>query len=331
MSFEPSGVIPACLMPMDAQLQIDQSAYRRHLQDLAGVPGVAAITINGHAAEVHALRFDEQQQAIELARSAVGDALPLVAGVSTPDPRQAARIASMATSCGADALLVFPSEVFAMGGQMRPEMAVAQLDAIASATHLPLILFQYPLASGLGYPLDTLMLLCERFPTIRAIKDWCQDPALHERQLRQLHALPQPVRVLTTHSAWLLSSLVLGCDGILSGAGSVIADLHVALFDAVQRGDLAQARQINDRIYPTTRAFYRQPMVDMHNRMKQALVLLGRLDQAHVRPPLVELPAEEVASLARWLAAAGLDRQSIYRAVAGAAQPTRPNQAAQLA
>ena len=69
--------------------------------------------------------------------------------------------------------------------------------------------------------------------TIRAIKDWSGDPALHERNIRALQSLPRPVTVLTTHSAWLLSSLVLGCGGLLSGAGSVIADLQVALF---QRG-----------------------------------------------------------------------------------------------
>jgi 4-hydroxy-tetrahydrodipicolinate synthase len=32
----------------------------------------------------------------------------------------------------------------------------------------------------------------------------------------------------------------------------------------------------------------------MHNRMKEALVLLGRLDQAFVRPPLMKLPPDEI-------------------------------------
>ncbi|MFT5328565.1 MAG: 4-hydroxy-tetrahydrodipicolinate synthase [Planctomycetaceae bacterium] len=97
-------------------------------------------------------------------------------------------------------------------------------------------------------PLDTLLRLCTEFPSIRAIKDWCNDPHLHERHIRELHALDRPVRVLSTHSMWLLGSLVLGCDGLLSGAGSVIANLQVALFQAVQRNDLQTARTINDRI-----------------------------------------------------------------------------------
>jgi 4-hydroxy-tetrahydrodipicolinate synthase len=94
-----------------------------------------------------------------------------------------------------------------------------------------------------------------------------------------------------------LPSLVLGCNGLLSGSGSVIPDLQSALFHAVQRNDLAAARKINDRIDPLARAFYADPFVDMHNRMKEALVLLGRLPRAVVRPPLVKLERGEIARI----------------------------------
>ncbi len=102
------------------------------------------------------------------------------------------------------------------------------------------------------------------------------------------------MNVLTTHSSWLFSSLVLGCKGLLSGSGSVIADLQAQLFRAVQADELAAAKALNDRIYPLARVFYADPFVDMHNRMKEALVLLGRLPRAVVRPPLVKLGAAEI-------------------------------------
>jgi len=304
--FEPRGVIPACIMPFDAELEIDELAYRKHLRDLAAVAGISAITVNGHAAEVHALSQEEQQRALAIAVGEVGDRVPLIAGVYTSNARQARAIAAMAAKEGAAALLVFPSEVLSLGGQMRPEMAHAHFNEIAEACDLPLILFQYPLSSRLGYPVDTLLSLCDRFPGIRAVKDWCNDPALHERHIRELHALVRPVNVLSTHSAWLLGSLVMGCDGLLSGAGSVIADLQVALWQAVQEGDLRRAQAVNDRIYPTVRAFYCDPLVDMHNRMKEALVILGRLKEAHVRPPLVKLNRREVERIASLLKEARL-------------------------
>ena len=144
-------------------------------------------------------------------------------------------------------------------GQLRPEMALAHFGTIAEATDLPIILFQYPLATGLGYPFETLLRLVDQVPQIRAIKDWCADPFLHERSIRTLQSLPRPVTVLSTHSSWLMSSLVMGCGGLLSGAGSVAADLQVALWQAVQARNLARAQAINERLYPLQQAFYAPP------------------------------------------------------------------------
>jgi 4-hydroxy-tetrahydrodipicolinate synthase len=210
----------------------------------------------------------------------------------------------MAADGGASALLVFPPAPFTLG--QSAEMAIAHFKCIADATDLPLIAFQYPLATGQGYAKDTLLRLVEEVPQVRAIKDWIGNVPHHEWHVRTLQGLPRPVNVLSTHSAWLFSSLVLGCNGLLSGSGSVIADLQAAMFQAVRRDDLAEARRINDRIEPLMRAFYADPFVDMHNRMKEALVLLGRLPRAHVRPPLVKLQAPEIERIRRALVEAGL-------------------------
>jgi len=115
--------------------------------------------------------------------------------------------------------------------------------------------------------------------------------------------------VLTTHSAWLMASLSMGANGLLSGAGSVVADLQVALFEAVQAGDLPRARRINDRLYPMQQAFYAPPFLDMHNRMKECLAMLGRLDRAVVRPPLMKLPPAEIERLRAAMREAGIARE----------------------
>ena len=302
----PQGVIPACLLPFKDDLGIDEAAYRKHLRDVVSVPGLSAITVNAHSSEVASCTFDEQKRVLDVTMDEVGDRIAVVNGVYADGSQQAARIARMAEAAGAAALLVFPPQPFIMGAQHRPEMALAHFHCIAEACGLPIIVFQYPMASGQGYPLDTLVRMTEEVPTIRAIKDWCNDAALHERHIRTLHGLARPVNVLSTHSAWLLSSLVLGCDGLLSGSGSVIADLQVALWKAVGDDDLARARRVNERIFPLTRAFYADPFVDMHNRMKEALVILGRIPGAAGRPPLVKLGEAEIGRIRAALDEAGI-------------------------
>lgn len=303
-AYVPNGVIPAVLLPFHDDLSIDEKSFRSHLRDVAATDGLSAITINAHSTEVASCTFDEQRRVLDIAQDEIGARLPLVHGVWADGSLEAARIARMATEGGASALLVFPPGPFTLGHSS--EMAVAHFKRIADASDLPIIAFQYPLATGQGYLRDTLLRLVDEVPSIRAIKDWAGNVAQHEMQVRLLQNLPRPVNVLSTHSAWLFSSLVLGCNGLLSGSGSVIADLQSALFKAVNANNLAEAKRINDRIYPLARAFYAEPWIDMHNRMKEALVLLGRLPRAVVRPPLVKLGRTEVEGIRAALIEAGL-------------------------
>jgi 4-hydroxy-tetrahydrodipicolinate synthase len=212
--FVPAGVIPAVLLPFHEDLSIDEASYRAHLRDVASVEGLSAITVNAHASEVASCTFDEQRRVLEISRETLGE-LPIVNGIYADGSLEAARLAKMATQGGASALLVFPPGITTFG--QRPEMALEHFRRIADATDLPLILFQYPLAGGQGYPLPTLTRILDEVPSVRAIKDWCANPQLHERQIRVLQS--RSVNVLTTHSSWLLSSLCLAATAFCRAAG----------------------------------------------------------------------------------------------------------------
>jgi len=300
----PHGVIPAVILPFFEDLSIDEPSFRAHLRDVTATQGISAITLNAHSTEAASCTFEEQQRVLAIAQDEVGTRTPIVNGIYAEGSLEAARLARMAADGGASALLVFPPGPFTMGH--RPEMVVEHFRRIADACGLPLIAFQYPLAGGQGYPLPTLLKLVAAVPSVRAIKDWCNNPVLHERQIRVLQSLQPAVNVLTTHSAWLFSSLVLGCNGLLSGSGSVIAPLQAQLFNAVQANDLSTARSLHDRISATAEVFYADPPVDMHNRMKEALVLMGKLPRAVVRPPLVKVTEAEIAGIRQALVRAGL-------------------------
>jgi len=291
----PHGVIPAVLLPFFDDLSIDEKSYRSHLRDVCSTKGISAITTNAHASEVASCSFEEQTRVLDITLDEVGSSTPIVCGVYTEGSLEAQRIAKMATAHGASALLVFPPAIYSFG--QRPEMAVEHFKRIADVSDLPLILFQYPLEGGQGYPTDTLLRILDEVPSVRAIKDWSANPQLHERQIRLLQSRNPVVNVLTTHSSWLMSSLVLGCNGLLSGSGSVIAPLQAELFEAIQNKDLIKAQSLNERIYQMTEVFYTKPWVDMHNRMKEALVLLGKLPRAVVRPPLMKISDAEIANI----------------------------------
>ena len=303
-NYIPHGVIPAVILPFHEDFSIDESSFRSHLRDVVSVSSVSAITINAHSTEVASCTFEEQQRILAIARDEVGTKMPIINGIYAEGSLEAERLAAAAAQGGASALLVFPPGPFTMGH--RPEMVIDHFKRIANASELPLIAFQYASTSPQSYSLETLIELLDKVPQVRAIKDWISNPHTHNKHIELLQSREQPVNVLSTHSAWLLSSLVLGCNGLLSGSGSVIADLQSQLFQAVQKNDLSLAKKLHKRIAFTADVFYANPWVDMHNRMKEALVIMGKIPRAVVRPPLMKISESEILKIKIALKNAGL-------------------------
>lgn len=311
LPFVPRGVVPACLLPFNEDLSIDEKDFRKHLSFLSQTKGVTSICVNGHSCEVHTLTHDEQNKVIDIAVSEIGQKTSVVAGIYANGSLEAAKLAKNAQEHGASALLVFPSYSTIKGGEFRQDMAKTHVRYIAEASDLPLVLFQYPFNSGQSYKLDTLVELCEEIPAIAAIKDGIGQPLLHSRQIHALHGLSRRVNVLSTHSTWLLGSLSMGCDGLLSGAGSVIADLQAAMLDAVIHFDLKRAQELEERMFPIVQSFYADPYLDMHNRMKEVLAYTGRISRAVIRPPQCRITENEKKQLFHMAESCGLRKDGL--------------------
>jgi 4-hydroxy-tetrahydrodipicolinate synthase len=286
------GCMPANLLPFTADLEIDERAYRSHLRWLADAPGVTGIVANGHASEVSSLTREERKRSLAIAMDEVAGKVPVVAGVYSDGTAEAVELARDAQAAGAAGLLVFPPTLFMWGAQLKPDMVLRHFSELADGVDLPLIVFEYPPASGIGYSPETLAALC-KIPSVAAVKDWSNDIVAYEKNLRALRASGRPVAMLSSFTMSLMASFALGADGCISGMGSVAADLQAALLAAVKAGRLDEARAINERMAPLVNVFYAPPFVDMHNRMKEALALLGRIPAAHVRPPLTPVTDDE--------------------------------------
>jgi 4-hydroxy-tetrahydrodipicolinate synthase len=286
------GCMPANLLPFTADLQVDEPAYRKHLRCLADTEGVTGIVANGHAAEVSSLSRAERQRTLAIALDEIAGTIPVMAGIYSDGTLEAVELARDAQAAGAAGLLVFPPTLFVWGAQLKPDMVLRHFSLLADAVDLPLVVFEYPPSSGVGYSPETLSELC-KIPSVAAVKDWSNDIVAYEKNLRALRASGRPVSMLSAFTTSLLATFLLGADGCISGMGSVTADLQAGLFAAVKAGNLEKAHRVNERLAPLVNVFYAPPFVDMHNRMKEALVILRRIPSAHVRPPLTPVSDDE--------------------------------------
>lgn len=298
------GAVPANILPFRPDLSIDEAEYRRHIDWLASCPGVGGITCNGHAAEVATLSRDERRRIVALTVEVVEGRVPVICGVCAENFLQAIEYGRDALEEGAAGLLVFPLNVMLFGGN--PEMAYQHFAQLADGVDLPMVAFVYPAWTRMQLSPEMVFRICDDIPNVVAVKEWSLDIEVYERNLRAVRSLSRPVAMLSSFSTNLLPSLVVGADGVLSGHGSVIADLQAQLVDLVQRHQLQAADELYGRIQKLTAVIYREPFADMYTRMKEHLVMLGRLDRAVSRPPLLPLSESERRDLRLALADAGL-------------------------
>ena len=301
------GVVTAHLTPFKPDGELDLHTLRRHILDISRTPGVTALMSNGYAGQANALNRAEKRHVLENVLETAGDYMPILAGLVADSTEEGVQLAADARAEGASALVVFPLPAWKAHSE-RAALLMQYLDRLAEKTDLPLILYQQSVAGGNGYDSVTLLRACSH-PAVIAVKEGSGSVPLYETHLRAISQLPHKVSVLTTHSTWLLSSLALGGDGILSGMGSVTPHLHVALLDAIERSHLPGARAINDQLWPLAKIFYSTPGVDPHSLMKVALVQSGKFPSPAVRPPLLPVSALDAAKVRAALIEARLLRR----------------------
>jgi len=93
----------------------------------------------------------------------------------------------------------------------------------------------------------------------------------------------------------------LGAEGALIGFATLATDLQVEMFELVQKKKYDEAKEIAERLQPLVDVIFAPPARNYRARTKEALVMLGVLKHAYVRPPLVPISDAERTQLRKAL------------------------------
>ncbi len=100
--------------------------------------------------------------------------------------------------------------------------------------------------------------------------------------------------MLTGNDNFILESFLLGADGALIGVGTLAIAEQLEMIARLREGDVKSARNVYDEvIQPLVSVIFAPPVRNYRARVKEALVALGVLDEAYVRPPLLPLDPDE--------------------------------------
>jgi len=279
------GIIPAIVTPMTREAELDLPALRRYVDWLAD-QGPVALAVNVDTGEGPHLTADEKRQTLETVAGVVAGRSKVVGGVAGPSTAQGVANARAARDAGADALLVFPIPAY-LGQPLNPEVPYRYHAAIAEAVDLPLILFQLqPALGGVLYTTEILHRLIA-IPSVAAIKEASFDAMRYLQVKAALESASRKITFLTGNDNFICESFILGAEGALLGFSTLGTREQVSMLDAVRRGDFATARELGARLQPLADVIFAPPVTDYRARTKEALKMLGILENTTVRPPLL--------------------------------------------
>jgi 4-hydroxy-tetrahydrodipicolinate synthase len=269
-------------------------------------PGIVGVLCNGHAGENFVITRAEKRRAVTETVAVVGARRIVIAGINQESSLEAAEEAREAREAGADAVMVFLPNAFALAQD--DEMAERHHRHIADAVPgLPLFLFQASVAAGrMAYTPSVLARLLT-IGAVVGIKEGGWEVNRYDALWRQAKALRPDVAVMASGDEHLLACYAHGSDGSIVSLADIIPDRIVALDAAVRRSDLGAARALHSAIEPLADAIYGAPPGGRATaRIKFCLAELGHIPTATVRPPVGPVTEAEAAALRTALAAAGL-------------------------
>jgi 4-hydroxy-tetrahydrodipicolinate synthase len=301
MTLNLDGLIPATVLPMHADGSIDEAGLRSYIGWIARQRPVA-LAINVDTGEGPHLTHDEKVRVLHIVREVTD--LPIVAGLAGPSTDAAVRQARDFKAAGADALLVFPIPAY-LSEPLDIRVPVRYHEAIADVG-LPMILFQLqPALGGSNFEPDALRALA-KVEGVVAIKEASFDARRFVDTARMIAGLPRPITLLTGNDNFILESFMLGATGALIGFGAVMTREQVEMIEAWNAGRIDDARSLGQRVQRLADVVFARPVGDYRVRLKECLRILGVLDAAHVRRPLLPLGDEERILLTEVLTEVGL-------------------------
>lgn len=305
MSFDMlTGIVPAPLFPFRPDYSIDWPSQERYLGYLQS-SGAKVIALNMDASEGASLTREEQLEVIEHAKSVVGDGLKVFSGLLSSHTMDAVDWCQDLKSAGADGLLIFPPLPVFMGGDLAASTVGDYHKAVADASGLPIVGFQFHKDFGVKYPVEAL----EEFSKIEnliGLKDASFDTTQTINTVHKVRELDRRFGVLTGSDTFIMEAMVFGCDGALIGFAGIATDQLIAMHDHVSNRDYAAASQIWEALGPLARHCWSAPIRDYRPRLKEVLVAQGLFDHATVRRPQPDIDEAEKEIVMRLSREAGL-------------------------
>lgn len=274
------GIYPAVLTPFTAEEEIDYDMFKKNIlfQIDAGISG---IILAGTLGEASTLTAQEKFDLLTFAKGIVPESFPVILNIAEQTTREAVAIAKRAKELGADGLMLLPP----MRYKASDREVVAYFAAVASATDLPILIYNNPVDYGIHVTTNMFAEL-EKYPTVQAVKESTRDLT---NVTRMINRFGDRFKILGGVDTIALETQLVGASGSVAGLVDAFPAETVAIYKLAQAGRLAEALEIYRWFMPLLE-------LDIHPRLVQYIKLAATaegISNEYVRAPRLVLEGEE--------------------------------------
>ncbi|HXD74865.1 MAG TPA: dihydrodipicolinate synthase family protein [Vicinamibacterales bacterium] len=280
------GVLAPIPTPFDRNGQLDEARMRDMCARLAATPLVGLVVL-GTTGEAVLLDEDESDRAIAAARSAWPRDRAFIVGTGRESTTATIHAVRRAAALGADAVLVRTPGFYK--AQMNTEVFVRHYTAVADASPVPVLLYNFTAVTGVNIPVEAVARLSEHADIV-GIKESGGDVAQIAGFVKRT---PDDFHVLAGSSATFHAALQAGAEGGILALSCLLPEACHRLFRLSVHGEEAEARSLQEQLLPIAKL-----AGSMHGiaGLKAAMKLAG-YDVGDPRSPLVPVSDAVVATL----------------------------------
>jgi 4-hydroxy-tetrahydrodipicolinate synthase len=278
-SEEFAGLSVAIITPFrNGQVDIDALQQLVEYQIAAGTTCLCPVGTTG---ESPTLSHPEHERVIAAVIEAAAGRIKVMPGTGSNSTEEALRLTRWAAKSGADAVLV----VAPYYNKPTQEGFYQHFKVLAQAVDVPICVYNIPGRTGKNIEPDTIVRMAE-LPNITMVKE---ATGSMDQASQIINATD--LTVLCGDDSLTLPLMSIGGRGVISVVGNIIPNDMIAMIQAFERNDMAEARRWHHKLFPLCR-----DMLGLSTNpipIKAAMHLLGR-DTGELRMPLTPLsPAEE--------------------------------------
>lgn len=274
------GIFPAFYACYGKDGEIDKTVTKDFTKYLIS-KGVKGLYVGGSSGECIYQSVEDRKKTLEAVVEAANGQITIIAHVACNNTKDSVELAKHAESLGVDAIASIPPIYFKL-----PDYAIAKYwnDMSQAAPKTDFVIYNIPQLAGvaLSIPLLKEMLKNENVIGVKNSSMPVQDIQMFKAEGTKNG---RGFVVFNGPDEQLVSGLAIGADGGIGGTYAVMPELYLAIFDCVKKGQLEEARRIqNDAdeiIYALCRA-----KGNLYATMKEVVKLRTGLDLGGVRAPL---------------------------------------------